>query len=89
VEGLGCSSWFVVDLLAFKDASSHVSLHTDCKYEPISMKSGHNSNIFCISFDPTQKRIFSGGNDELVIVHCIETREAIDVVSHMDDIYGR
>lgn len=44
------------------------------------MKSSHNSNIFCISFDAAQKRIFSGGNDELVIVHNIETKEAIDVI---------
>lgn len=33
----------------------------------------HLSNIFCLSFDSKTTRIFSGGNDDLAIVHDIET----------------
>lgn len=47
----------------------------------------HSSNIFCLSFDNEQKRIYSGGNDDLVIVHNIETGDAIDVFAHMNDVY--
>lgn len=36
---------------------------------PISMKRTHNSNIFCVAFDSKNERIFSGGNDDQVIIH--------------------
>lgn len=43
------------------------------KEEPQVMLKQHLSNIFCLSFDSKNTRIFSGGNDDLAIVHDIET----------------
>lgn len=43
------------------------------QYHPRSMKGEHNSNIFCLSFDSNNTRIFSAGNDEQVIVHDLKT----------------
>lgn len=37
--------------------------------EPYSMKNQHYSNIFCLSFNNDSSKIFSGGNDDVVIVH--------------------
>lgn len=53
---------------------------TEKKYVPTEMKTTHSSNIFCVSFDSTQKRLYSGGNDELVIIHNIETGESIEQI---------
>lgn len=55
---------------------------------PISMKGEHNSNIFCLAFDNENKKIFSGGNDELVQVHDIESGTMLDVFLHEDAVYG-
>ncbi len=44
------------------------------------MRTQHNSNIFCISFDAAQRRLYSGGNDEMVIIHNIETGESIEQI---------
>lgn len=41
--------------------------------EPQIMLKQHLSNIFCLSFDSKNTRIFSGGNDDMAIVHDIET----------------
>ena len=41
--------------------------------QPHAMKGEHNSNIFCLSFDSTNSKIFSAGNDEQVIVHDMKT----------------
>lgn len=41
--------------------------------EPQVMLKQHLSNIFCLSFDSKNTRIFSGGNDDMAIVHDIET----------------
>lgn len=40
---------------------------------PTSMCSEHHSNIFGLEFDKFNEKIFSGGNDDLVILHDIET----------------
>lgn len=37
--------------------------------EPHAMKNQHYSNIFCLSFNNDSTKIFSGGNDDSVIVH--------------------
>lgn len=63
-------------------------LFSDDDYKPRIMRKEHSSNIFCLSFDREQQRIFSGGNDDLVIVHNVETGDAIDVFAHMNDVYG-
>jgi DDB1- and CUL4-associated factor 5 len=43
------------------------------KDSPQSMLKQHQSNIFCLSFDSKNTRIFSGGNDDTAIIHDIET----------------
>lgn len=40
---------------------------------PQSMKNQHQSNIFCLSFNNDSTKIFSGGNDDIVIVHDANT----------------
>lgn len=55
---------------------------------PAVMKGEHNSNIFCIAFDLDNKTAFSGGNDEQVVVHDIQTGETKDVFPHEDAVYG-
>ncbi|XP_076098557.1 DDB1- and CUL4-associated factor 5-like [Mytilus galloprovincialis] len=55
---------------------------------PKIMKGEHNSNIFCIAFDHDNKKIFSGGNDEQVLVHDIESGATLDVFMHDDAVYG-
>lgn len=52
------------------------------------MKGEHNSNIFCLGFDSKCSRLFSAGNDELVMIHDTQTRETLDVILHNDAIYG-
>ncbi|KAH3853970.1 hypothetical protein DPMN_096508 [Dreissena polymorpha] len=56
--------------------------------QPRAMKGQHHSNIFCIGFDITNSTLFSGGNDEQVIVHDIATGETKDVFTHEDAVYG-
>lgn len=56
--------------------------------KPAFMKGEHNSNIFCLAFDYENKKIFSGGNDEQVIVHDIATGETLDVFTHEDAVYS-
>ncbi|XP_074646656.1 DDB1- and CUL4-associated factor 5-like [Tubulanus polymorphus] len=55
---------------------------------PVDMKGQHHSNIFTLAFDHENRRIFSGGNDEQVVVHDMSTRETVDVFLHEDAVYG-
>lgn len=41
--------------------------------KPTVMKAQHSSNIFCLAYNSSKKRIFSGGNDDQVIVHDLQT----------------
>lgn len=43
------------------------------KESPVAMQKQHLSNIFCLGMDSKNTRIFSGGNDDVVIVHDVET----------------
>jgi WD repeat-containing protein 22 len=56
--------------------------------QPNIMKGEHNSNIFCLGFDSRCQRLFSAGNDELVMIHDSQTGETVDVILHNDAIYG-
>ncbi|XP_060077091.1 DDB1- and CUL4-associated factor 5-like [Ylistrum balloti] len=56
--------------------------------KPVFMKGEHNSNIFCLAFDYENRKIFSGGNDEQVIVHDISTGDTLDVFTHEDAVYS-
>ncbi|XP_029711676.1 DDB1- and CUL4-associated factor 5 [Aedes albopictus] len=58
------------------------------KEVPIAMNKQHLSNIFCLGLDSRNHRIFSGGNDDVVIVHDIQTRESVDVFLHSKPVYG-
>ncbi|XP_062534582.1 DDB1- and CUL4-associated factor 5-like isoform X1 [Armigeres subalbatus] len=55
---------------------------------PTSMNKQHLSNIFCLGLDSRNNRIFSGGNDDVVIVHDTQTRESVDVYLHSKPVYG-
>ncbi|CAH1791672.1 unnamed protein product, partial [Owenia fusiformis] len=52
------------------------------------MKGEHHSNIFCIAFNNDNTNVFSGGNDEQVIVHDATTGETKDVFLHEEAVYG-
>lgn len=45
---------------------------SDCS-EPRAMEKQHQSNIFCLGFNNDNSKIFSGGNDDTVIVHDVKT----------------
>ena len=61
---------------------------TTAGYQPAVMTAEHESNIFCLGFDRAKTRIFSGGNDAVVIVHDAETRRPVDVFRHEEPVYG-
>ncbi|CAG5866769.1 unnamed protein product [Menidia menidia] len=62
------------------------AIHSQSK--PVKLKGEHLSNIFCLAFDSTNKRVFSGGNDEQVILHDVERRETLNVFLHIDAVYS-
>ncbi|XP_034433217.1 DDB1- and CUL4-associated factor 5 isoform X1 [Hippoglossus hippoglossus] len=62
------------------------SLHARSK--PVKLKGEHLSNIFCLAFDSSNHKVFSGGNDEQVILHDVERRETLNVFLHIDAVYS-
>ncbi|XP_063226237.1 DDB1- and CUL4-associated factor 5 isoform X2 [Bacillus rossius redtenbacheri] len=52
------------------------------------MRTQHISNIFCLSFDSANRRVFSAGNDDQVIAHDVETGNVHDVFLHDQPVYG-
>ncbi|XP_063387051.1 DDB1- and CUL4-associated factor 5 [Cydia fagiglandana] len=50
--------------------------------QPEAMKSTHQSNIFCLGITDDSKKIYSGGNDDMVIVHDVESKRPVEVLSH-------
>ncbi|XP_056616111.1 DDB1- and CUL4-associated factor 5 [Triplophysa dalaica] len=66
----------------------HMEKAMHSKAKPIKLKGEHLSNIFCLAFDSTNKRVFSGGNDEQVILHDVERGETLNVFLHDDAVYG-
>ncbi|XP_076442508.1 DDB1- and CUL4-associated factor 5-like [Babylonia areolata] len=56
--------------------------------EPVPMKGEHNSNIFCLAINKSNTKIYSGGNDEQVVLHDIESGETEDVFRHDEAVYG-
>jgi len=58
------------------------------KYNPVAMEAEHRSNIFCLGFDSNNTRLFSGGNDEQVIVHDMITKKPLDYFPHEEPVYG-
>lgn len=41
--------------------------------EPMVLEAEHRSNVFALGFDCHIKKVLSGGNDEMVIIHDLET----------------
>lgn len=58
------------------------------KGAPVAMNSNHISNIFCLAFDSTNAKIFSGGNDDQVIVHDLKTGSFVVKLLHNKPVYG-
>ncbi|XP_068109952.1 DDB1- and CUL4-associated factor 5 [Hyperolius riggenbachi] len=66
----------------------HMEEAIHAKAKPIQLKGEHHSNIFCLAFNSGNTRVFSGGNDEQVILHDVETSETLDVFAHEEAVYG-
>uniref|UniRef100_A0A672SIY2 DDB1- and CUL4-associated factor 5-like n=1 Tax=Sinocyclocheilus grahami TaxID=75366 RepID=A0A672SIY2_SINGR len=66
----------------------HMEKAIHSRAKPIKLKGEHLSNIFCLAFDSTNKHVFSGGNDEQVILHDVERGETLNVFLHDDAVYG-
>ncbi|KAF4089806.1 hypothetical protein AMELA_G00042560 [Ameiurus melas] len=66
----------------------HMEKALQSRAKPIKLKGEHLSNIFCLAFDSTNTRVFSGGNDEQVILHDVERGETLNVFLHDDAVYG-
>ncbi|XP_060521769.1 DDB1- and CUL4-associated factor 5 isoform X2 [Cylas formicarius] len=58
------------------------------KGSPVVMRKPHVSNIFCVAFDSRNERIFSGGNDDQVIIHEVYSGNAITSIPHRKPVYG-
>ena len=56
--------------------------------EPTPMQGEHDSNIFCINFDLNTKVVFSGGNDERVLLHDLSTAKFLNQYLHDEPVFG-
>ncbi|CAH0728522.1 unnamed protein product, partial [Brenthis ino] len=50
--------------------------------KPEPMKALHQSNIFCLGITSDSQKIYSGGNDDIVIVHDLESKRPLEVLRH-------
>ncbi|XP_075982813.1 DDB1- and CUL4-associated factor 5 [Anticarsia gemmatalis] len=50
--------------------------------KPEPMKAVHQSNIFCLGITSDNQRIYSGGNDDIVILHDLESKRPMEVLQH-------
>ncbi|CAH0594333.1 unnamed protein product [Chrysodeixis includens] len=50
--------------------------------KPEAMKAAHQSNIFCLGITNDNQKIYSGGNDDIVIVHDLESKSPLEVLGH-------
>ncbi|CAK1550467.1 unnamed protein product [Leptosia nina] len=50
--------------------------------KPEAMKAVHQSNIFCLGITSDNQKIYSGGNDDIVIVHDLEYKCPMEVLQH-------
>ncbi|CAK6974125.1 DDB1- and CUL4-associated factor 5 [Scomber scombrus] len=66
----------------------HMEQAIHARSKPVKLKGEHLSNIFCLAFDSTNTKVFSGGNDEQVILHDVERRETLNVFLHIDAVYS-
>ncbi|XP_029454665.1 DDB1- and CUL4-associated factor 5 [Rhinatrema bivittatum] len=66
----------------------HMEQAIHAKVKPVQLKGEHHSNIFCLAFNSGNNKVFSGGNDEQVILHDVESGETLDVFAHENAVYG-
>ncbi|KAK9409807.1 DDB1- and CUL4-associated factor 5 [Crotalus adamanteus] len=66
----------------------HMEQAIHSRVKPVQLKGEHHSNIFCLAFNSGNTRVFSGGNDEQVLLHDIPSGETVDVFAHEDAVYG-
>uniref|UniRef100_A0A8D0L1Y8 DDB1- and CUL4-associated factor 5 n=1 Tax=Sphenodon punctatus TaxID=8508 RepID=A0A8D0L1Y8_SPHPU len=66
----------------------HMEQAIHSRVKPVQLKGEHHSNIFCLAFNSGNTRVFSGGNDEQVLLHDVESSETLDVFAHEDAVYG-
>ncbi|XP_061854863.1 DDB1- and CUL4-associated factor 5 isoform X1 [Colius striatus] len=66
----------------------HMEEAIHSRVKPVQLKGEHHSNIFCLAFNSGNTKVFSGGNDEQVILHDVESTETLDVFAHEDAVYG-
>ncbi|CAH0690263.1 unnamed protein product [Spodoptera exigua] len=52
------------------------------KGKPEPMKGLHQSNVFCLGITNDNQKIYSGGNDDIVIVHDTESKCPLEVLQH-------
>ncbi|KAL0869020.1 hypothetical protein ABMA27_007339 [Loxostege sticticalis] len=50
--------------------------------KPEAMKAVHQSNIFCLGITNDNQKIYSGGNDDIVIVHDVESKYPMEELQH-------
>ncbi|XP_063895753.1 DDB1- and CUL4-associated factor 5 isoform X2 [Helicoverpa armigera] len=50
--------------------------------KPVAMKGLHQSNVFCLGITNDNQKIYSGGNDDIVIVHDLESKCPLEVLQH-------
>ncbi|KAK6621650.1 hypothetical protein RUM44_001457 [Polyplax serrata] len=56
--------------------------------KPAVMKGRHYSNVFCLAVDDGNKRVFSGSNDDQVIVHDYTTGSPVDIFLHDSPVFS-
>ncbi|MEE6491833.1 hypothetical protein FKM82_016395 [Ascaphus truei] len=66
----------------------HMEQAIHSRAKPIQLRGEHHSNIFCLAFNSSNTKVFSGGNDEQVILHDVESGETLDVFAHEEAVYG-
>nr|XP_028581185.1 DDB1- and CUL4-associated factor 5 isoform X1 [Podarcis muralis] len=66
----------------------HMEQAIHSRVKPVQLKGEHHSNIFCLAFNSGNTRVFSGGNDEQVLLHDVDSGETLDVFAHEDAVYG-
>ncbi|KAM3852977.1 DDB1- and CUL4-associated factor 5 isoform 1-T1 [Vipera latastei] len=66
----------------------HMEQAIHSRVKPVQLKGEHHSNIFCLAFNSGNTRVFSGGNDEQVLLHDVQSGETLDVFAHEDAVYG-
>ncbi|XP_039249234.2 DDB1- and CUL4-associated factor 5-like [Styela clava] len=57
-------------------------------YQPVVMHATHLSNIFCLTFNMTDDKLISSGNDGQVILHDLHTNNLVDVFMCDNSVYG-